>query len=164
MKALEKIFLVTILVVSCMGLSCSRQGPLDKQEKIWDKHKLVTEFLILYKKGLYSEATEKAKDALQISKEIFELDHPNVAISLSNLATIYYAQGKYTEAVILSPKLQGLLRNVPPKLYLVMAGTEQEEKNQRRVLMEKLNKTELEVVEYLADQMMAKVIEEGHDD
>lgn len=71
---------------------------------------------------------------------------------------------KYTEGVLLSSKIQGLFRNVPPRLYLAMAMTEQEEKNQRKVLMEKLNKTELEVVEYIADQMMAQKIEEGNDD
>lgn len=72
--------------------------------------------------------------------------------------------GKYTEGVLLSPKLQGLFRNVPPRLYLAMAATEQDEKNQRRVLMEKLKLTELEVIEYIANQMMDKKIEEGHDD
>lgn len=73
-------------------------------------------------------------------------------------------KAKYTEGVLLSPKLQGLFRNVPPRLYLAMAATEQDEKNQRRVLMQKLNKTELEVVDYIANQMMEKKIEEEHDD
>jgi len=63
-------------------------------------------------------------------------------------------KGKYTEGVLLSPKLQGLFRNIPPKLYLAMAATEQEEKHQRKVLMQKLNCSELEVVEYLAGKMM----------
>jgi hypothetical protein len=44
-------------------------------------------------------------------------------------------KGKYTEGVILSPKLQGLFLNVPPKLYLAMAATDQDEKYQRRSLM-----------------------------
>jgi conjugative transfer ATPase len=68
-------------------------------------------------------------------------------------------KGKYTEGVLLSPKLQGLFRNIPPKLYLAMAATEQEEKHQRKVLMEKLNMTELQVVEYLAGEMMKKKTE-----
>lgn len=37
-------------------------------------------------------------------------------------------KGKYTEGVLLSPKLQGLFRNVPPRLYLAMAATDQDEK------------------------------------
>jgi len=73
-------------------------------------------------------------------------------------------KGQYTEGVLLSPKLQGLFRNVPPRLYLTMAATEQDEKNQRRTLMEKLNKTELEVVEHIANQMMVKKVEEEIDE
>ncbi len=73
-------------------------------------------------------------------------------------------KGHYTEGVLLSPKLQGLFRNVPPRLYLTMAATEQDEKNQRKVLMEKLNLTELEVVEYIANQMMVRKVEEECDD
>lgn len=74
------------------------------------------------------------------------------------------AKGQFTEGVLLSPKLQGLFRNVPPRHYLMMAATEQDEKNQRKVLMEQLNKTELEVVEYIAEQMMAKKAEADIDD
>lgn len=73
-------------------------------------------------------------------------------------------KGKYTEGVLLSPKLQGLFRNIPPRLYLAMAATEQDEKNQRKVLMEKLNLTELEVVEHIAEQMMNRSTEENTDD
>jgi conjugative transfer ATPase len=64
------------------------------------------------------------------------------------------SKGQYTEGVLLSPKMQGLFRNVPPRLFLAMAATEQEEKNQRKVLMEKLNLSKLEVVEYLSEKMM----------
>ncbi len=72
--------------------------------------------------------------------------------------------GKYTEGVLLSPKIRGLFRNIPPKLYLAMAATEQHEKNQRKVLMEKLKLSELEVVEYIADQMMEKRVGDNNDD
>lgn len=63
-------------------------------------------------------------------------------------------KGKYTEGVLLSALMQGLFRNIPPKLYLTMAATEQEEKYQRKQLMQQLNKTELEIIEYLAGEMM----------
>lgn len=72
-------------------------------------------------------------------------------------------KSKFTEGVLLSSKLQELFRNIPPRLYLAMAMTEQEEKNQRKVLMAKLNKTELEVIEYIANQMMMQKVEEGND-
>jgi hypothetical protein len=35
-----------------------------------------------------------------------------------------------------------------------MTATDQEEKNQRKILIEKLNLNELEVVEYLSQKMM----------
>jgi conjugative transfer ATPase len=73
-------------------------------------------------------------------------------------------KGKYTEGVLLSPKVQDLFRNVPPRLYLVMAGTDQDEKNLRKTLMKKLNLSELEVVNHIAEQMMNKPVEEGNDD
>ena len=65
-------------------------------------------------------------------------------------------KGKYTEGVLLSPTLQGLFRHVPPRLYLAMAATEQSEKTERRHLREKLNLTDLQAVEYIAQQMMEK--------
>jgi len=73
-------------------------------------------------------------------------------------------KGKYTEGVLLSPKLQGLFRNVPPRLYLAMAATEQDEKHQHRQLMEKLKLSEIEVVEHIAEEMMRQRVEDGDDD
>lgn len=67
-------------------------------------------------------------------------------------------KGKYTEGVLLSPKVQGLFRNIPPRLYLAMAATEQNEKNERRKIMEKLKCSELEAVEYIAKDMMEKIL------
>jgi conjugative transfer ATPase len=71
---------------------------------------------------------------------------------------------KYTEGVLLSPKFQGLFVNVPPRLYLAMAATEQHEKNERAVLMKQLNCSELEVVFHIAQQMMEQKSEEGIDE
>ncbi len=39
-----------------------------------------------------------AKRASEIAEESFEPDHPNVAVSLHNLALLYYAQGQYAQA------------------------------------------------------------------
>ncbi len=72
-------------------------------------------------------------------------------------------KGKYTEGVLLSPKIQGLFRNVPPALYLAMAATEQYEKHQRRQLMQQLNLSELQVIQYLAEQRMLRAMEEYSD-
>ena len=73
-------------------------------------------------------------------------------------------KGKYTEGVLLSPRCQGVFRNVPPKLYLAMAATEQIEKHQRRLLMKKLHKSELEAVKYIAQKMMEKPLEDLSDE
>ncbi len=73
-------------------------------------------------------------------------------------------KGKYTEGVLLSPKLQGLFRNIPPRLYLAMAATDQDEKNQRQQLMQRLQLSELEAVEYIAEQMLAQPMQEATDE
>lgn len=73
-------------------------------------------------------------------------------------------KGKYTEGVLLSPRLQGLFRNVPPRLYLAMAATEQSEKHQRRQLMQQLGCSELEAVQHIAQQMMQQPVEGNHED
>lgn len=73
-------------------------------------------------------------------------------------------KGKYTEGVLLSPKLQALFRNVPPRLYLAMAATEQHEKHDRRQLMQQLHCSELDAVRHIAAHMMRKPVEESVDD
>lgn len=68
-------------------------------------------------------------------------------------------KGKYTEGVLLTPVLQALFRNVPPRLYLAMAATEQHEKYERRQLMKKLHCSEIDVVRHIAAEMMKKPLE-----
>lgn len=63
-------------------------------------------------------------------------------------------KGQYTEGVVLSSKIQGLFRNVPPRLYLAMAATEQEEKHHRQQLMQQYGYSEIEAVQYIAREMM----------
>jgi conjugative transfer ATPase len=73
-------------------------------------------------------------------------------------------KGKYTEIVLLSAMIKGLLRHVPPKLYLALAATEQEEKNQRLRLMQKHNFSEIEAVKMIARDMMQHKQENYSDD
>jgi len=73
-------------------------------------------------------------------------------------------KGKYTEGIFLSPKIKALFRHVPPKLYLAMAMTEQDEKNQRLLLMQKFNCTEIEAVKMIARDMMQAKPERYYDD
>lgn len=64
--------------------------------------------------------------------------------------------GKFTEGVILSKSMEVLFRAVPPSLYLAMAMTEPEEKNERYQLMQTHAISELEAAMMVADQMDAK--------
>lgn len=49
-------------------------------------------------RGQYADAEPLYKQSLIIREKTLEPDHPDVAVSLNNLAAIYYTQGKYPEA------------------------------------------------------------------
>jgi len=51
---------------------------------------------------------------------------------------------KYTEGVVLSENMEALIRNVPPSIFLSLAGTEKDEKSQRRDYMNQFNITEVD--------------------
>lgn len=59
-------------------------------------------------------------------------------------------QKKYVEGTILADKIEALFRNVPPSLFLSLAGTEGYEKAQRAELMQQFGITELEAAEHVA--------------
>lgn len=61
--------------------------------------------------------------------------------------------GKFTEGVILSRSMEILFRAVPPSLYLAMAMTEPEEKNERYRLMQAHGISELDAAIMVAQQM-----------
>ncbi|MBX9706281.1 MAG: conjugative transfer ATPase [Gammaproteobacteria bacterium] len=63
------------------------------------------------------------------------------------------AAKKYVEGVILSNRVKGLFRNVPPRLSLALAMTEKHEKAERRKLMDKHNISELEAARLIAKQL-----------
>jgi tetratricopeptide (TPR) repeat protein len=52
----------------------------------------------LYQVSMYFEATEIAKQALAIAEKKFGPEHPVVAKVLNNLATLYFVQGRDTDA------------------------------------------------------------------
>lgn len=56
---------------------------------------------------------------------------------------------KYTEGVVLSENLEALFRNVPPSLYLSLAGTEKDEKTERAKYMREFGISEVEAAEYV---------------
>ena len=73
-------------------------------------------------------------------------------------------KGKYTEAVILSPMQAALVRNIPPRLYLAMAATDQDEKNHRAQIMKQHGCSEIQAVQIIAREMMQLQHEEYPDD
>jgi hypothetical protein len=73
-------------------------------------------------------------------------------------------KGKYTEGVILSTLFTGLFRHIPPRLYLALAATEQDEKNQRLRVMQKHQYSEIEAVKHIARDMMQRTVRDDEDD
>jgi conjugative transfer ATPase len=61
--------------------------------------------------------------------------------------------GKFTEGVILSKSMEVLFRAVPPSLYLAMAMTEPEEKNERYQLMQQHGISELDAAFRVAEKI-----------
>ncbi|CAJ5947630.1 conjugative transfer ATPase, PFL_4706 family [Burkholderia pseudomallei] len=61
--------------------------------------------------------------------------------------------GKYTEGVILSRSMELLFRVVPPSLYLALAMTEPEEKNERYQLMQQYGISEMEAAMRVAERI-----------
>ncbi|SEG89202.1 conjugative transfer ATPase [Marinobacterium lutimaris] len=59
-------------------------------------------------------------------------------------------QHKYVEGTILADKVEALFRNVPPSLFLSLAGTEGYEKAQRAELMQEFGITEVEAAYHVA--------------
>jgi tetratricopeptide (TPR) repeat protein len=79
----------------------SPPAALGQSSSIWDTvdaaalNQQVTQ---LYNQGRYSEAIPLAQRALAILEKARGPDHPDVALSLNNLASLYVAQGRYADA------------------------------------------------------------------
>lgn len=61
--------------------------------------------------------------------------------------------GKFSEGVVLSKSMEVLFRAVPPSLYLAMAMTEPEEKNERFKLMQEFGCSELDAAMMVAQKI-----------
>ena len=65
----------------------------------------------------------------------------------------------YVEGVIMSRKVKGLFRNVPPRIALALGMTEKDEKARRRALMiEHHLLTELDAAKRMADEMNQQLL------
>ena len=89
MRISAQIFLLVVLILSFAVFTLA-------QEKLWKE--LHSRFDTLYQRGRYGEAAKVVEEVLKVAENTFGPDHPNVALSLNNLALVYQAQGRYAEA------------------------------------------------------------------
>jgi hypothetical protein len=86
----------------------------------------------------------------------------------SMLLDIRKYPGLYSEGVLLGARYKGLFRNIPPRLMLAFAMTEQIEKAERKKIMDEQGVDELKAAEIVAErlnQLKPKTKEdEGFDD
>ena len=73
-------------------------GSVAEQGPVTDWEALTHEAMKLYNSGDYTQGVKVAKHALQVAQQNDGPDHPNVALSLSNLAELYEALEEYAEA------------------------------------------------------------------
>ena len=88
--------LVAILLILCTGLSAHGQGIEWKT--------LNDEAMSLYRQGRYERAIVVAKKALEVAEQAVGPDHPSVATSLKNMATLYKKSGREKEAEALEKR------------------------------------------------------------
>jgi conjugative transfer ATPase len=89
-----------------------------------------------------------AKELKEIEKfKTFTSDERDMLLNTKKV------QKKYTEGVVLGDTMKGLFRNVPPAPCLLLAGTEKEEKRERRLVMDEFGCTEVEAAFKLADKL-----------
>ena len=72
--------------------------PAWAQDIEFEWKRLTKEVVSLYREGQYDRAVIVAKQALDFAEKVGMPNHPNVAISLDNLALIYQLQGHYAQA------------------------------------------------------------------
>jgi tetratricopeptide (TPR) repeat protein len=89
MRMLSKVFCMAIVLILLPMAGQAQEALLeDLFSQVFELHGL----------GRYSEATDRAKEALKVAEDTFGQDHPNVAISLNNLAYLYDCQGEYAQS------------------------------------------------------------------
>ncbi len=118
------------------------QGPVTEWEV------LTSEVMKLYSSGDYAQGVEVAKRALQVAEQNDGPDHPNVALSLGNLAELYEAQKEYAKAEPLYKRSLAILEKefgqdspflVPTLLNMASLYRETGKDNEAQRMMERAN-------------------------
>ena len=89
------ILIVTVLLAVSLTSCEDKEG---KKGTVTEWEDLTSEVMKLYSSGDYTQGVEVAKRALQVAQQNDGPDHPNVALSLGNLAELYEAQKEYAKA------------------------------------------------------------------
>jgi len=85
-----------VIVAAALTLSfASVMSSVAQRNEAEALHKQVIE---LYRAEKYTDAIPLAERVLAIREKALGLDHPDVALSLNNLALLYKAQGRYADA------------------------------------------------------------------
>ena len=71
---------------------------LAQSAELQEAERLNQQVVQLYRQGKYNEAIPLAEKALAIREKVLGQEHPDVALSLNNLAMLYESQGNYTKA------------------------------------------------------------------
>jgi Flp pilus assembly protein TadD len=95
----SQVAVFTRAVVLVMLTVCALlPGPRASAEENDDAEALNAEVVRLYQQGRYSEAIPLAERALAIREKAVGAEHPDVAITLNNLAMLYDSRGDYIRA------------------------------------------------------------------
>jgi len=100
MRILSKVFWMAMLLILLPMAGQAQEALLEN---------LYSQVFELYDQGRYSEAADIAKEALKVAEDTFGEDHPNVAISLNNLAYLYDCQGNHAQSGPLYRRALGIL-------------------------------------------------------
>ena len=109
---------------------------------------LTSEVMKLYSSGDYTQGVEVAKRALQVAQQNDGPDHPNVALSLGNLAELYEAQKEYAKAEQLYKQSLEILEKafgqddpylVPTLLNMASLYNNIDRENEAQRMMERAN-------------------------
>jgi tetratricopeptide (TPR) repeat protein len=88
----QVIFILVFLFLLLPALSNAQQ------DKFREAESLNQEVVKFYQQGRYSDAIRLAEKALAIYEKALGPDHPDVALSLNNLAFLYCYMGDYARA------------------------------------------------------------------
>ena len=87
-------------VMLALALAPSKALPQSSEDKaaLAEAARLNEEAVALYRAGKYAQAVPLLQRALAIQEKALGPEHPDVALSLNNLAGLYHAQGRYADA------------------------------------------------------------------